>query len=117
MESVAFKLDERMRNMIIDYVPSGELLDDLTDLFSVFSDKTRLRIVCALAMSRTCVTDIADILSINQTTVSHQLRLLRNLGIVGCERDGKVIYYTLKHEIINEILLKGVEFLAAGNLA
>lgn len=111
MESVAFKLDERMRNLIVDYVPEGELLGDLTDLFSVFSDKTRLRIVCALAMSRTCVTDLADILKINQTTVSHQLRLLRNLGVVDCERDGKIIYYSLKNEIINEIILKGVEFL------
>lgn len=111
MESVAFKLDERMRNLIVDYVPEGELLGDLTDLFSVFSNKTRLRIVCALAMSRTCVTDLSDILKINQTTVSHQLRLLRNLGVVDCERDGKIIYYSLKNEIINEIILKGVEFL------
>lgn len=111
MESVAFKLDERMRSLIVDYVPEGELLGDLTDLFSVFSDKTRLRIVCALAMSRTCVTDLSDILKINQTTVSHQLRLLRNLGVVDCERDGKIIYYSLKNEIINEIILKGVEFL------
>lgn len=111
MESVAFKLGERMRNLIVDYVPEGELLGDLTDLFSVFSDKTRLRIVCALAMSRTCVTDLSDILKINQTTVSHQLRLLRNLGVVDCERDGKIIYYSLKNEIINEIILKGVEFL------
>ena len=111
MESVAFKLDERMRNLIVDYVPEGELLGDLTDLFSVFSDKTRLRIVCALAMSRTCVTDLSDILKINQTTVSHQLRLLRNLGVVDCERDGKIIYYSLKNEVINEIILKGVEFL------
>ena len=111
MESVAFKLDERMRNLIVDYVPEGELLGDLTDLFSVFSDKTRLRIVCALAMSRTCVTDLSDILKINQTTVSHQLRLLRNLGVVDCERDGKIIYYSLKNELINEIILKGVEFL------
>ena len=111
MESVAFKLDERIRNLIVDYVPEGELLGDLTDLFSVFSDKTRLRIVCALAMSRTCVTDLSDILKINQTTVSHQLRLLRNLGVVDCERDGKIIYYSLKNEIINEIILKGVEFL------
>ena len=111
MESTAIKLDSRMRNLITDYVPEGELLDDLTDLFSVFSDKTRLRIVCALAMSRTCVTDLSSVLGINQTTVSQQLRLLRNLGVVRCERDGKIIYYSIKNEIINEIMLKGVEFL------
>ena len=111
MESTAIKLDSRMRNLITDYVPEGELLDDLTDLFSVFSYKTRLRIVCALAMSRTGVTDLSGVLGINQTTVSHQLRLLRNLGVVRCERDGKIIYYSIKNEIINEIMLKGVEFL------
>ena len=111
MESTAIKLDSRMRNLITDYVPEGELLDDLTDLFSVFSDKTRLRIVCALAMSRTSVTDLSGVLGINQTTVSHQLRLLRNLGVVRSERDGKIIYYSIKNEIINEIMLKGVEFL------
>ena len=111
MESTAIKLDSRMRNLITDYVPEGELLDDLTDLFSVFSDKSRLRIVCALAMSRTCVTVLSSVLGINQTTVSHQLRLLRNLGVVRCERDGKIIYYSIKNELLNEIMLKGVEFL------
>ena len=53
----------------------------------------------------------ADIIGVNQTTVSHQLRLLRNLGVVRSERDGKIIYYSIKNEIINEIMLKGVEFL------
>lgn len=112
MENVAIKLDKKVRTLITDYVPEGELLEDLTDFFSVFADKTRLRIVAALAISEACVGDIADILDINQTTVSHQLRLLRNLGIVTCERSGKTIYYSLKCDLINEVILKGVEFLA-----
>ena len=111
MDNAVLKLDRKMQTMINDYVPDGELLDELTDYFSVFADKTRLRIVAALAITQSCVSDLSFVLEINQTTVSHQLRLLRNLGIVTCERDGKVIYYSLKSEVINETLLKGVEFL------
>ena len=111
MENVAIKLDKKMQTMITDYVPEGELLVELTDYFSVFADKTRLKIVAALAITRSCVSDLSRVLDINQTTVSHQLRLLRNLGIVCCEREGKIIYYSLKSELVNETLLKGVEFL------
>jgi ArsR family transcriptional regulator len=50
-------------------------------------------------------------LNLNQTTVSHQLRLLRDIGVVKYRRQGKIVFYTLKNEIINEVLLKGVEFL------
>ena len=79
--------------------------------FSVFADSTRVRILSALAISELCVTDISRVLDINQTTVSHQLRYLKNLGIVTCSRLGKVIFYSLKNEIVNDVLLKGVEFL------
>ena len=58
-----------------------------------------------------CVTDISAMLSINQTTVSHQLRLLRDLGAVKYKRSGKIITYSLKNEVINDVLLKGVEYL------
>lgn len=70
-----------------------------------------MRILSALAISELCVTDISRVLDINQTTVSHQLRYLKNLGIVTCSRLGKVIFYSLKNEIVNDVLLKGVEFL------
>lgn len=108
----ALKLDKKTWGLVKNYVPEGELLNDLTDFFSAFSDKTRLRIVAALAMSKTCVSDLSAVLEVNQTTLSHQLRLLRNSGVVTCERDGKIIYYSLTDDIINEILLKGIEFLA-----
>lgn len=112
MENVALKLDKKTWSIVENYVPDGDLLDDLTDFFSVFADNTRLKIVAALAISKTCVSDLAAVLGVNQTTVSHQLRLLRNLGVVTCERNGKIIYYALKDELVNDILLKGVEFLA-----
>ena len=75
------------------------------------ADATRLRILSALAISEMCVTDISRVLGINQTTVSHQLRFLKDAGIVRCERHGKIIFYMPSGETVNEILLKGVEFL------
>lgn len=104
-------LDKRLQGMIKEYVPSGEILDDLVCFFSIFSDYTRLRIISALAISEMCVTDIADVLCLNQTTVSHQLRFLKNLNAVKTKRQGKVVFYSLRNEILNDVLLKGVEFL------
>ena len=107
----ALLLDGRTRSLVEEYVPQGEILEGLVDFFSIFADGTRLRILSALAISELCVTDISRVLGINQTTVSHQLRYLKNVGIVKAERLGKVIFYSLKNETVNDVLLKGVEFL------
>ncbi|MBR5900556.1 MAG: winged helix-turn-helix transcriptional regulator [Clostridia bacterium] len=104
-------LDNRLQTMVRDYVPKGEILDDLVCFFSIFSDYTRLRMISALAISEMCVSDIANLLNLNQTTVSHQLRLLKNLNAVTTKRQGKVIFYSLRSEALNDVLLKGVEFL------
>lgn len=80
-------------------------------LFSVFADYTRIKILSALAISELCVTDLSRILDLNQTTVSHQLRFLKSAGIVRCCRQGKVIFYSLTNDSINDVLLKGIEFL------
>ena len=104
-------LDKRTQSLVENYVPEGEILEGIVDFFSVFADSTRVRILSALAITEMCVTDISRVLGINQTTVSHQLRLLKNIGIVRCSRCGKVIFYSLKDETVNDVLLKGVEFL------
>ena len=104
-------LDEKLQGLVTDYVPNDEILQDLVGFFSIFSDLTRLKMVSALAITEMCVTDISAILKINQTTVSHQLRLLRDMGVVKYRRQGKIVFYSLKNELINEVLLKGVEFL------
>lgn len=104
-------LDKRTQGLIQDYVPQGEILDGIVCFFSVFSDYTRVRILSALAISELCVTDISRILDINQTTVSHQLRYLKSNGIVKCCRQGKIIFYSLTNDSINDVLLKGIEFL------
>ena len=104
-------LDKRTQSLIEDYVPSGEVLEGIVCFFSVFSDYTRVKILSALAISELCVTDISRILEINQTTVSHQLRFLKSAGIVKSIRQGKIVFYSLVDESINDVLLKGVEFL------
>ena len=112
MSNAYLKLNEKTGAMVENYVPDGELLDELTGIFSIFSDKTRLRILSSLTITDMCVSDISSVLKINQTTVSHQLRLLRNLGAVNCYRSGKIVYYSLRDELLGEILLKGIEFLS-----
>lgn len=104
-------LDRRTKELILEYVPEGDVLDGIVCFFSVFSDSTRVRMLSALAISEMCVTDLSRVLGINQTTVSHQLRLLKNLGIVKCERYGKIIFYSLINDTVNDVMLKGVEFL------
>ncbi len=104
-------LDKRLQNLVSDYIPSEEILGDLVSFFSLFSDVTRLKMLSALAISEMCVTDLSVMLNLNQTTVSHQLRILKDLGAVKAKRQGKIIFYSLRSEMINDILLKGVEFL------
>lgn len=104
-------LDKRTQGMIEGYVPDGEILSSLVRFFSIFSDGTRLRILSSLAISEMCVTDISRVLCINQTTVSHQLRFLKDAGIVRTARQGKIMFYSLVNEVVNDVLLKGVEFL------
>ena len=104
-------LDKRTQSLIEDYVPQGEVLEGVVCFFSVFADYTRVKILSALAISELCVTDLSRILEINQTTVSHQLRFLKSAGIVKSVRQGKIVFYSLVDESINDVLLKGVEFL------
>ena len=104
-------LDRRTKDLIREYVPDGDVLDSIVCFFSIFADHTRVKMLSALAISEMCVTDLSRVLDINQTTVSHQLRLLKNLGIVKSERQGTIIFYSLVNDTVNDVMLKGVEFL------
>ena len=112
-EAETLLLDRRTQSLVENYVPEGEILEGIVNFFSVFADSTRVKMLSALAISEMCVTDLSRVLGINQTTVSHQLRLLKNLGIVKCERYGKIMFYSLVNDTVNDVMLKGVEFLSS----
>ncbi|HKL94253.1 MAG TPA: metalloregulator ArsR/SmtB family transcription factor [Clostridia bacterium] len=104
-------LDNAEQELVKQYVPRNATLHQLSNLFSAFSDATRTKIICALSITEICVGDLAHLLGLNQTTCSHQLRLLKALDVVEDRRDGKVVYYRLKNESVAKVLMAGVEFL------
>ena len=110
MKSKVLLKEEKVKDVNY-YMPSTKMCQSLADFFAMFSDCTRLKILSALSVSEMCVGDISKILDINQTTVSHQLKLLKSFGIVKYRRDGKVIYYSIASTMVNDCLLSGVEYL------
>ena len=93
-------LDAKSRDAVIKYTPSVEQAQNLCSFLSALGDETRLRIVSALAITPMCVSDISTLLALNQTTVSHQLRLLKDVGAVRCRRQGKISFYSLTSDKI-----------------
>lgn len=104
-------IDKRLQSHIVSYMPPENVLEELVDFFSIFSDITRIRILSALSIAEMCVGDISALLKINQTTVSHQLKTLRSMGVVRARRQGKVVFYSLASDHVNEVMLSGVEYL------
>ena len=93
------------------YLPEDKTCHRLAEFFSIFGDTTRIKILSALAVSEMCVNDLSRILCLNQTTVSHQLKLLKMINAVKFRREGKVVYYSLANLMINDCLLTGVDYL------
>lgn len=106
-------LSPTTQNNIMEYMPPVDTLEKLASFFSVFGDSTRIKIITALSLSDMCVNDMSVVLNLNQTTLSHQLKLLRQNNIVTTFRSGKIVYYSLKDGAINEVMNKGVDFLIA----
>ncbi|HOM43392.1 MAG TPA: metalloregulator ArsR/SmtB family transcription factor [Bacillota bacterium] len=91
-----------------DSMPEEETLYDLAELFKVFGDTTRIKILCALFESEMCVCDIAALLSMNQSAISHQLRVLKQARLVKYRKEGKVVYYSLDDEHVKRIFDQGL---------
>lgn len=90
-------------------MPDEEVLADLSDLFRVFGDTTRVKIIFALFSNEMCVCDIAELLGMTQSAISHQLRVLKNARLVKFRKDGKTVFYSLDDEHISGILKYGLE--------
>ena len=92
-------------------MPDDDRLFDLADLFRVFGDSTRVRILYALFESELCVCDLSELLGLTQSAVSHQLRTLKDAKLVRARREGKSMFYALDDDHVRQILSVGLEHL------
>ncbi|MBR4503248.1 MAG: helix-turn-helix transcriptional regulator [Clostridia bacterium] len=91
--------------------PGDEMICDLADLFKIFGDTTRMRILYALWESEMCVCALAEYLGMTQSAISHQLKVLRQNRLVGSRREGKTIFYFLADDHVRTIVAQGWEHL------
>ncbi|MGX8703338.1 MAG: ArsR/SmtB family transcription factor [bacterium] len=91
------------------HMPKEDELYDLAELFKVFGDSTRIRILFALFETEICVCDLAETLGMTQSAVSHQLRILKQAKLVGNRREGKSVYYFLADDHVRAIINQGLE--------
>lgn len=103
--------DETVRQ-VLDEMPNDESLYDLAELFKVFGDSTRIRILYALFEAEMCVGDIALLLGLSQTAVSHQLRVLKINKLVKGRKEGKIVFYSLADDHVRRIIDQGMEHIA-----
>ncbi|MEA4963849.1 metalloregulator ArsR/SmtB family transcription factor [Lutispora sp.] len=96
-------IHEDIVKKVRDNMPDEDLLYDISDLFRVFGDSTRVKILHVLFEAEMCVCDIAALLNMNQSAISHQLRILKDARLVKNRREGKVIYYSLDDEHVKHI--------------
>jgi len=94
---------------VFEKMPKDEELFDLAELFKVFGDSTRIKILNALLVSEMCVCDIAGILNMTQSAVSHQLRNLKNARLIKNRKEGKTVFYSLADSHVVAILSQGIE--------
>lgn len=87
----------------INKIPREEMLS-LSEMFKLFSDETRLRIICSLLNTELCVCDLCELLNLNQSAVSHQLQLLRGSKLVKYRKEGKQVFYSLEDNHIESII-------------
>ena len=90
-------------------MPDDEVLYELADLFRVFGDSSRIKILYALHDNELCVQDIANAVQLSQSAVSHQLRVLKDSKLVRFRRDGKTVYYALDDDHVRSILSMGMD--------
>lgn len=100
-EDIVEKVNARM--------PAEDDLDDLADFFKIFGDTTRIKMLYVLLCSEMCVCDLAQILNMTQSAISHQLRVLKQMDLVKSRREGKTIFYSLADGHITTILSQGLD--------
>ena len=94
---------------VCDEMPAEETLYDLAELYKVFGDTTRIKILYVLFEAELCVCDIAQLLGMSQSAISHQLRVLKQSRLVKFRRDGKTVFYSLADDHVKTIIDNGME--------
>ena len=94
---------------VLGHMPDDETLYDLAELFKVFGDSTRIKILYALFEAELCVCDIAQLLGLTQSAVSHQLRVLKSSRLVKPRKEGKTVFYSLADDHVRKIIAQGIE--------
>ena len=102
-------IHQEVVDRVKDVMPDDDLLLDLADTFKLFSDSTRLKILYALMEAEMCVCDISVLLGMSKSSVSHQLRVLKQSNLVKCRKAGRVIYYSLADDHVRTICRMGME--------
>ena len=105
------EVHEDLLRLVSEQLPSDEDLMDLAELFKIFGDTTRVRILFVLLEAEVCVCDLAEALNMTQSAISHQLRILKDANLVGNRREGKTIYYFLSDDHVRTIIAQGFEHL------
>lgn len=103
------RVSERSKHQVQQLIPDEDCTNRLAVYFQNFADQTRIKILSALSISELCVNDLANILQTNQTTISHQLKLLKDQNVVCCKRFGKILVYSLKSQTVNEMMMYAVK--------
>lgn len=96
-------------NEVTSQLPDDEILYDLAELFKVFGDSTRIKILYALSERELCVCDISELIGVSQTAISHQLRVLKGAKLVKYRREGKNVFYSLDDDHVRSIINQGME--------
>lgn len=103
------EIHEDLLKIVNDTMPDENELYDLAELFKVFGDSTRIRILFVLFEAEVCVCDLAEVLHMTQSAVSHQLKILKQNKLVKSRREGKSIFYSLADDHVKTIIAQGME--------
>lgn len=102
-------IHEDVVNKVKEIMPEKEDFYSLSNLYKMFSDNTRVRILWALSLEEMCVCDLANLLDMTKSAISHQLKLLRYSNLVKYDKQGKIVYYSLADKHVKDIFRRGFE--------
>ncbi len=105
----AKEIHEDLLKIVNEKMPDEEELIELAELFKIFGDSTRIRILYVLTEAEVCVCDLAEALNMTQSAISHQLRILKTARLVKSRRSGKSIFYSLADDHVKTIIAQGSE--------